>query len=135
MDVSIDVSNTQILVTLLEDQQPALVEYIRFTDVFNTLPPFASIPVTLNPASTWAGFQPSDIVANPDILFLTLNGLPGLAGQFVLVDIVPEPVSAGLLAVGAVLAAGRRRSRQRGGKGVRNQIEFGSRHLCSAPLL
>ena len=106
--VDIDFSDTQIVITAVNDQPPSFIERIRMS-VFDA----PQISVRLNPATNWAGFDNSigrltEIAQNIEV---NLVNLSGLAGQQIVIDVVPEPAAAALLAVAspALLAAHRRR--------------------------
>ncbi len=108
--VDIDVSDAAILITAVEDQPFAHSEVLFFGDFNMTIPFIKSVKV--NPATTWAGFTASRASASGDQISVNLSQLPGLAGQQILLDVIPEP-AAGTLILGAGLAlvAARRRRR------------------------
>lgn len=118
--VDIDISDTQILVTLIIDQPQAFIQSFRILEVDDdgdTIPSFTN-RVTVNSSTTWAGFTPSaDLDASGNVITVLTGGLQGLIGQFILLDIVPEPTAAGLLAAGgegiATWGRGRRHVLQR----------------------
>jgi hypothetical protein len=106
--VDIDFSDTQIVITAVNDQPPHHIENIEMM-VFDAL----NISVSINPATNWAGFAmfPERLGEGNDIIHVNLNGLAGLQGQQIVIDVVPEPAAAGLAAVAgpALLTAHRRR--------------------------
>jgi hypothetical protein len=97
--VDIDVSDRQILVTLVQNQPLAFQEELRFVDPNNNISGFANVFV--NPATNWAGFTPSRVLFGSEFILLNLSQLSGLQGQQILLDIVPEPTASILLVTGA----------------------------------
>jgi hypothetical protein len=110
--VDIDASDRQILITLVTDQPMAFQETLQFFDVNDTIPDFVDERVNVNPATNWAGFNDSLETASGNSITIGLGGLQGLDGQFILLDVVPEPAAAALLAVAmpALMATRHRRS-------------------------
>jgi len=109
--VNIDFSDRQILITLVMDQPLAFQERLQITGDPLTFPFFSNLTrVSVNPATNWAGFVPGRVVLGR-VLSVNLSELSGLQGQQILLDVVPEPAAAGLmaLAVGTVAATRRRR--------------------------
>lgn len=117
--VDIDFSDEQILITLVIDQPLALREDLRFVDIEGMIPGLFNNRVTVNPATNWAGFDQIRLQASGEQILVILGEvtglgmLQGLAGQFILLDVVPEPAAAGMAAagVGGVVALRRRRQR------------------------
>jgi hypothetical protein len=109
--VDIDLSDRQILITLLIDQPFAHIEQFVFRDANDTIGPIRK--VIINPATNWAGIEPIRVTAAGWPIGVNVSQLAGLAGQQVLLDLVPEPAAAGLLlsATAALFAAQRRRRR------------------------
>jgi hypothetical protein len=104
--VDIDVSDMQILLTLLIDQPSAFLEAIRIGDLQNNIEPFN---VRINSTTNWVGFNDFRLAgSNQENVEINLSGLSGLQGQQILLDVVPVPEPAGtlLLLVGASLASG-----------------------------
>lgn len=101
----IDVSDTNIIIrwTLDFPITPALFNGNVFQDFTNTIDPFTS--VTINLATTMAGFDASRISFNDDQIFVNFESLTSVTGQFVSLDInssapVPEPSTLALMAFG-----------------------------------
>ncbi|MBX3427451.1 MAG: hypothetical protein KF688_17360 [Pirellulales bacterium] len=96
--MDVDVTNNQIILTLLIDHPPAILDAVTFWDINLTIPSFIG-RVSINPASTW------QLVAFPDkeVILIDLN-VNGVAGEQFILNIAPEPAGA-TLAAGA-LAAG-----------------------------
>jgi hypothetical protein len=105
--VDIDFSDTQIVIMAVNDQPPHYSEFIEMA-VIDDL----NISVSLNPATNWAGFaMPTGRLSeNGDNILVNLNGLAGLQGQQIVIDVVPEPAATALWAVAcpALLTAHRR---------------------------
>jgi hypothetical protein len=104
---NIDVSDSQILITAVQDQRVAFKDVLEFTDPLGVVLPFGS--ASINPATNWTGFNASRIAFNPNSVELVLTGLSGLTGQQILLDLapaaVPEPVSAVPLAIACTAVA------------------------------
>ena len=114
--LTIDFSDTNILITLATDQPFGFFEVLRFFDVNGTIPAFTDISV--NPATNYAGFNASLISEfDSDVIALNLTGLNGLQGQQISLDLtaaapvpVHEPATLWLLVAGlTTLVAWRRR--------------------------
>jgi hypothetical protein len=97
--VDIDLSDRNILITAVAHQPLAFQELLIFRIVRDDLRFF------VNPATNWAGFTPNRVDKGPDALGVDLSELSGLAGQQILLDVLPEPSSAGLLLAGAAALA------------------------------
>jgi hypothetical protein len=113
--VDIDISDRQILMTLLIDQPFAFGETFRFIDSRNTIDLIQAVKI--NPATNWAGFNSFRLsVVGFEEIHLQLGQLAGLQGQLILLDVVPEPAAASLLltAIAAVTFGGRRPASARG---------------------
>jgi hypothetical protein len=104
--VDIDFSDTQIVITAVNDQPPSFIERIGI-GVFGAPP----ISMSLNPATNWAGFVPGAFQPSGQQVNIVLQDSTALAGQQIVIDVVPEPAAAGLAAAAApaLLAAHRRR--------------------------
>jgi hypothetical protein len=109
--VDIDISDTQIRLTLLIDQPPADQEIIRLFDV-NDSNDFRDRNLKLNPATTWAGMNEFLVSGGNNVVHFVLTELSGLAGQQILVDVVPEPATSLLTLAGAVAGAAAHRRRR-----------------------
>jgi hypothetical protein len=110
--VDIDISDTQILLTLVIDQPSTNIMEFQIGAVGAAFFP-AITNATVNPATNWAGFTSDQLVFSTRSVFVNTSGLAGLEGQQILVDVVPEPAAAGLAAAAspALLAVHRRRRR------------------------
>ncbi|MBX3435633.1 MAG: hypothetical protein KF847_20135 [Pirellulales bacterium] len=112
--VDIDISDSQILMTLLIDQPFAFQEYFLIQDSNDTIVPIKRAEI--NPATNWAGFEPIRLgVLNGNVVTINVSQLLGLQGQQILIDLtpLPEPAAGGLALMG--LASGwavRRRVRR-----------------------
>jgi hypothetical protein len=105
--VDIDISDTQILITLLINESPALYETFRFLDENFTIASFRN--AKLNPASNWLGADPGFLGATDEVIDMGIRPVNGMAGQFILIDVVPEPAFAMMLVAAiAALAIARR---------------------------
>ncbi|MCC6493327.1 MAG: hypothetical protein IT424_09920 [Pirellulales bacterium] len=109
--VDIDVSDRQILITLVIDQPPAFLDDLTFRDTRSNIPGLFTNKVTTDRATTWTGFTDDYVQDSGESIRVILGGLQGLQGQFILLDVVPEPASIALLAcaVPAELLLRRRR--------------------------
>jgi len=103
--VNLSVSDTNILITTTRNAQVNNVAFdgLRFVDVNANIPNFTN--VTLDPATNYAGFTPSRVTVSSDTIFVNVEGLAGLQGQVISLDIGGTPVGepALLLLVGLVL--------------------------------
>jgi hypothetical protein len=106
--VDIDISDRQILMTLLIDQPFAFGETFHIIDARDTIDTIQA--VLINPATNWAGFNSFRVGTTGERITVDVAQLAGLQGQQILVDVVPEPASAVLLmtAIAAVTLGGRR---------------------------
>jgi hypothetical protein len=106
--VDVDISDRSILVTLIIDQPAAAQQSFVFIDDDMMIPIFHN--VLFNPASNWSGVSSQSIIFSSEAITINTGGRSGLQGQFVLLDIVPEPAAAGLLISAiAAMALGARR--------------------------
>jgi hypothetical protein len=108
--IDVDVADTTILVTLVVDQPFSMLERFRFQDdTPNTFPLFQNVFV--DPSTNWAGFTPNKLLlSSNEFIFLNVSELSGQAGQFILLNVTPEPATAMmLLPILGVFAAIRRR--------------------------
>lgn len=114
--VSIDISDTNVLITLLVDQPFAFTDVLSFIDIAQEIVTIKR--VDLNPATNWAGFNDGRIISVGNLFEVTLSQMSsGLAGQQLSLDLVPfpEPASGTLLGVAVTsLAAVHRRRRASG---------------------
>lgn len=85
--VDVDYSNSNILITLTQDQSTGYLDVLRFTDVHGSLPDFRG--VTINPTTNYAGFTVSRLRVEPDLIDLNLTGLRGRQGQRISLDFFP----------------------------------------------
>ena len=112
--VDMDFSDTQIVITAVNDQPVAHRELLEFSiGAFGD--PAPRVRFFLNPATNWAGFQAGAFQPNLGAILqsvdIVLTGSTALAGQQIVIDVVPEPAAAALLAVTcpALVTAHRRR--------------------------
>lgn len=106
--VDIDISDRTITITGIIDQPVATADVFEFSDVFATIPKFTKAKI--NPATNWTGFtQATRAFVFPNTILVNVSELSGLRGQQIVIDVVPEPATAGLAAMGLLLAAWRRR--------------------------
>ncbi|MCC6491542.1 MAG: PEP-CTERM sorting domain-containing protein [Pirellulales bacterium] len=98
------------MISLIADQPPAVVQYLRFIDYTYTIPSFTN-KVSINPATTWTDFAGGLLQDNGELILVHISVARGREGQFILLDVVPEPASIALLAcaVPAALLLRRRR--------------------------
>jgi hypothetical protein len=97
--VDIDVSDTTIVITLNTNQPPALSDTLVFTDPTGTILEFTG--ATVNPATTYAGFDASRVSVSAGTITLSLTGLLGLPGQQIVLDVtgadpIPQPLAVGV---------------------------------------
>jgi hypothetical protein len=108
--VDIDLSDTNILITNREGEFdcPAFC-YLRFEDAYGTIPRFTG--VTINPATTWPGYDSIRFTANSIDLDLH-GGFPGATLSLDITAIIPEPATlvTGLLGCVSLLAFRRSRN-------------------------
>jgi hypothetical protein len=105
--LDVDISDSQILITAVADQPLAFREFIILNVLGDEAPLVAG--ATVNPATTWAGFSQLRVNVISQNIFVNLASLTALEGQQILLDVIPEPSSAGLaLTCLATLALGRR---------------------------
>jgi hypothetical protein len=107
--VDIDISDARIVMTLVIDQPAAFFDRLRVIDALNEIEPFTD--VRLNPATNWAGLDSGRLFDSPGLIAITVSGLSGLAGQQVVIDLIPEPGSAALAGLAAVALVRLRRRR------------------------
>jgi len=111
--LSVDLSDTQVLVTALLDQPDLFQAELTFVDGLDTIRFIKRVEI--NPVTNWAGFssQPNRASGGGDSIIINLSGLHGLQGQQILLDVIPEPAAASLAFAGlAALAAVPRRARR-----------------------
>ena len=99
--VDIDVADTSILISLIIDQPLSAVERFRFTHELTNIPLFQNVSV--DPSTNWTGFTQSRLVLGSEIIVVNVSLLTGQTGQFILLNVTPEPGAAGLLGYGAAL--------------------------------
>ena len=104
---SIDISDTDILITLLVDQPENTVDNLQFADLQHQVPIIKG--AFLDPSSTWAGASQSGVDFGPDAVIMNVSALSGKAGQFALLHVTPEPATVVLTIAGLVPLALRRR--------------------------
>jgi hypothetical protein len=104
--VDIDITDATILITAVADQPMAFLERLQFSDSTGTVPRFTDLILV---STNWSGFTPSRLNSGPEALFVTISGLSGLAGQQILLQVVPEPASAALAAASSVAMLALRR--------------------------
>lgn len=104
---SIDISDTDILITLLVDQPENVIDNVRINDVPQNVPFIKA--VYFDPSSTFEGAAQFGTDVGPDVVVLLLNGLAGKAGQFVLLHVTPEPGTSVLAVAGCAMWLARRR--------------------------
>lgn len=88
--VSIDFSDMRIRITLNTDQPFGYFEVLRFTDTNGTIPDFTA--VSIDPSTSYAGFDASRIHFTADLIDLNLTALYGLQGQQIVLDLSGSPV-------------------------------------------
>jgi PEP-CTERM motif-containing protein len=120
--LSINFSDTNILITANIDQPFGPFDVLRFVDINHLIPSFAS--ATINPATNWTGFDASRILLTADLIDLNLTALTGSQGQLISLDLtggsvtppptVPEPPTYLLLGVAllGMLGVGQRKSQR-----------------------
>lgn len=110
--VDIDLSDARIEITLVNDQPLDFKAVLQITDALGEAGPISAI--NINPATNWAGFVPTRLIgSSTDAVLISLGQLAGLAGQKIVLDLVPEPASGALAAAaGAVMAAAGRRRKE-----------------------
>jgi hypothetical protein len=112
--LDIDVSDTNILITASKDR-PSVPDpqSLLFGDLNRDIPNF--VYVTVNPMTTWDGFDQGRVIVRPNEIYVKINSLAAISGQKISLDVyitVPEPGSLTLLgfaAFGAVRMARRDR--------------------------
>jgi hypothetical protein len=119
VNFNMEVTNNTIMFTYLETARfdTASFNGSIITAVSPGTPPFGSI--TIDPATTLAGFSSSDLSLDSTHFYINVSGLEAVAGEVLKLDVapavssVPEPSSfvlagLGLLVIGAVSRARRR---------------------------
>jgi hypothetical protein len=105
--VDLSLSDTNILITADRNAQVNNVAFdgLEFLDVNGNIPNFTN--VTLDSATTYAGFDASRITVGANTIFVNVADLPGLQGQVISLDIgsaaVPEPSSWLLAGAGLIV--------------------------------
>lgn len=106
--VDVDLSDTRLSFTVSNNQQPAGYEELRVDDVYHQVPPIFG--VSLDASTNWTGFSSSRVIVSENSIILNLSQLPVVAGQRIVLNVVPEPAGAALAATALVLLALRRRA-------------------------
>ena len=108
--VDVDIADESIRITLVRDQPTDLQMWMTFSDVQQSIPPMTN--VTVDPQTTWAGFDQSHV--GPDhlqVITLVFDLLAGLNGQQVYLNVLPEPAAGASLIMGiTALISFRRRA-------------------------
>jgi hypothetical protein len=107
--LDIDLSDTNILITNRGAEFDCLDCYLRFEDAYGTIPRFTG--VTVNPATTWPGYD--SIGFHPNSIGLDLHGgFPGAQLSLDITGMIPEPSAACLMLTGLIVTVSRRWLRQ-----------------------
>lgn len=110
--VDIDVADTTILITLITDQSQAVLERLIIQKGELGMTPPLLKNAFVDPSTNWAGFVPNRLNVVTNALAINVSELMGRAGQFILLNVTPEPAAASLLWPALGLVAARRRRRR-----------------------
>lgn len=103
LDIHFTDTSITMSLTIHAGVNPVEFDGLRFTDVNGTLN-FGAMALD-TAATNYAGFSSSRISHQGSSLFVNLAGLPGLAGQSIVISAVPEPETYALLLAGLGLVA------------------------------
>ncbi|HYO25371.1 MAG TPA: hypothetical protein VEQ85_10530 [Lacipirellulaceae bacterium] len=98
--VIIDVSDANILITLLIDQPLAFTEVLRFSEQGTSTLYWTDARV--DSTTNWTGVNDDRVFLSGGLLTVDLSGLTGLAGQQILLNIIPEPATWAMASVGLI---------------------------------
>lgn len=107
--IDIDISDTQILITAVNNQPLSFKDDLEINVLTPTAPQITGVKV--NPATNWPGFTKDFTFTSAGRnIYVTLGSLTASQGAQILLDVVPEPAAGGLaLCAAAGLTAIRRR--------------------------
>lgn len=108
---NIDFFDSRIVIVASRDQGEDPYDVLQFDDIFKEIPAFKK--VLINPLTNWPDFGANRVVVlHNDRILLQVGRSFAVAGQQMVLDLLPEPGTAGLAGAGlasAIIARRRRR--------------------------